>query len=110
MGFRNERDKRFDTELNVNSVSYEINGEAVPGGDVKQSGSAQLAKIAEDGKRWIATIPLMNLPVRVTEIKATVKAGSLTKEVIEISNISMSTGHKEKEDLNEAYKNYKKTR
>ena len=72
----------IDTEVNVNSVSYEINGQAVPGGDVKQSGSAQLAKIAEDGKRWVATIPLMNLPVRVTEIKATIKAGSLTKEVI----------------------------
>ena len=33
----------------------------------------------------------------------------LTKEVIEISNTSMSMGHKEKEGLNEAYKNYKKT-
>ena len=40
----------IDTEVNVNSVSYEINGQAVPGGDVKQAGSSQLAKIAEDGK------------------------------------------------------------
>ena len=33
----------------------------------------------------------------------------LTKEVVEIINTEASTGHAEKEGLNEAYKNYKKT-
>ena len=77
----------IDTGATVNSVSYEITGDSVPGGDVKQTGSAKFVRQEEGSNRWVATIPLMNLPVRVTEIKATVRAGSLVKEVKGFVNV-----------------------
>lgn len=70
----------IDTASTVTSVSYEISGEAVPGGDVKQSGSAKIEK-AENG-RWIAKIPLNNLPSRLTQIKAVVKASGCADAIV----------------------------
>ena len=72
----------IDTGASVNSVSYEFVGEDVPGGDVKQSGSAKLIKPTEDEPtRWIAEIPVVNLPVRINKVNITVKAGSLEKKI-----------------------------
>ena len=66
----------------VGSVSYEFSGDEVSGGDVKQTGSAKLVKpTAENPGLWIAEIPLANLPARVNNFSATVKAGSLEKTV-----------------------------
>ncbi len=72
----------IDTGASVNSVSYEFVGDDVPGGDVKQSGSAKLIKPTEDEPtRWIAEIPVVNLPVRINKVNITVKAGSLEKKI-----------------------------
>jgi hypothetical protein len=72
----------IDSSVSVGAVSYEINGEEVSGGDIKQSGSAKLLKPdAENPNRWIAEIPLGNLPARVNTLSATVKAGVLSKTV-----------------------------
>ena len=66
----------------VGGVNYEITGDEVYGGDLRQSGSAKLLKPApESPDLWIAEIPLGNLPVRVNNFTATVKAGSLSKSV-----------------------------
>ncbi|WP_051537837.1 Ig-like domain-containing protein [Treponema sp. C6A8] len=66
----------------VGGVSYEITGDEVTGGDLRQAGSARLIKPApENPDLWIAEIPLGNLPVRVNNFTATVKAGSLSKTV-----------------------------
>ncbi len=69
----------IDTGAVVNSVTYEITGEEVPGGDQKQSGSVKLNKPEE--QRWICEIPLNNLPSRVNKINITIKAGSLQQVV-----------------------------
>ena len=65
----------IDTGAPVNSVTYEIYGEEVPGGDQKQTGSAKLVK--PEDQRWIVDIPLNNLPSRVNKINVTIKAGAL---------------------------------
>ena len=69
----------IDTGATVSSVSYEITGEEVPGGDQKQSGSVKLGKPEE--QRWTCEIPLNNLPARVNKINITIKAGSLQQVV-----------------------------
>lgn len=72
----------IDTGATVNSVNYEINGDPVFGGDLRQSGSAKLIKpTADDPMRWVAEIPVANLPVRVNTIDVIVKAGTLEKRV-----------------------------
>ena len=72
----------INSSASVGSVSYEITGAEVSGGDVKQTGSAKILKPgAENPNLWIAEIPLGNLPARVNNFTATVKAGSLTKTV-----------------------------
>lgn len=71
----------IDTGAVVNSVTYEISGDEVPGGAVTQSGSVKLTKPAAGDTRWIVDIPLVNLPSRMTNIKAVVKAGSLEQVV-----------------------------
>jgi len=64
----------------VSGVNYEITGDEVAGGDVKQTGSAKIIKpTLEEPDLWFAEIPLANLPVRVNKITAVVKAGSLSK-------------------------------
>lgn len=69
----------IDTGAVVSAVNYEITGEEVPGGDNRQTGSVKLGK--PEGQRWIAEIPLNNLPSRVNDIKVTIKAGSLEQVV-----------------------------
>jgi hypothetical protein len=71
----------IDTGAAVSSVSYEITGGDVPGGDAKQTGTAKLVKPESGSERWTAEIPLANLPARMTDIKVTVRAGLLTKEL-----------------------------
>ena len=72
----------IDTSLALSSVNYEITGDEVSGGDIRQTGSARIIKPSEDNpSRWIAEIPLGNLPVRVNNFTANVKAGSLTKSI-----------------------------
>ena len=70
-----------DTADTVSSVTYEFSGSTVPGGDVKQSGTAKLLKPAAGGTRWTADIPLANLPVRLTNVKITVKTPSRSTEL-----------------------------
>ena len=58
----------IESEYPVTAVSYEISGEIAPGGDLTQSGKAiSINKI--DDKHCEATIPLANLPARVTMVK-----------------------------------------
>lgn len=71
----------IDTGAVVSSVTYEITGDEVAGGDIKQSGSIKLTKPAPGETRWVADIPLVNLPSRLTNIKAVVKAGSLEQVI-----------------------------
>ena len=70
-----------DTGDVVSSVSYEFSGDDIPGGDIIQSGTAKLLKPGKDSERWTAEIPLVKLPVRMTNVKITVKTGSFTKEL-----------------------------
>ena len=69
----------IDTGATVNAVNYEIIGEEVAGGDQRQTGSVKLAK--PEDTRWIAEIPLNNLPSRVNKINITIKAGALEQVV-----------------------------
>ena len=71
----------IDTGANVNSVSYEITGDEIPGGDDVQHGSAKLTKPLPGETRWIAEIPLNNLPSRVNHIAVTIKAGTLEQRI-----------------------------
>lgn len=64
----------IDTVANISSVSYEITGEKTFGGDEKQSGNASISKPAEGTNRWIAEIPIGNLPSRMNNIKLTIKS------------------------------------
>ncbi|MCQ2591414.1 MAG: Ig-like domain-containing protein [Treponema sp.] len=70
-----------DTGAVVNSVSYEITGDEVPGGDLMQKGAAKLIKPTDGSTRWVAEIPLANLPSRITNISMTVKTATLEKTV-----------------------------
>ncbi len=70
----------IDTSLAVSSVSYQFYGDEVVGGDVTQSGNAKIVKPGiENPTRWIADIPLANLPSRVNKFTVTIKAGPLEK-------------------------------
>ena len=72
----------IDTGAAVSGVTYEISGDDVPGGQALQKGNAKLIKpLPENPTRWMAEIPLANLPVRVNKISATVKAGGMEKTV-----------------------------
>ena len=72
----------IDTGTVVNSVAYEITGEQVSGGDVTQKGTAKLIKpTVDEPLRWVAEIPVGNLPSRVNKITATIKAGNLEQVV-----------------------------
>ena len=69
----------IDTGAVVSAVTYEITGDEVAGGDIRQTGSVKLGK--PEGTRWIADIPLNNLPSRVNKVNITIKAGSLQQIV-----------------------------
>lgn len=74
----------IDTGAAVTGVTYEISGDSVAGGDVKQTGSAKLIKPNPKGDnptRWIAEIPLKNLSSRVTKVRMNVKAGGLEQSI-----------------------------
>ena len=72
----------IDTGAAVNSVSYEITGDEIAGGAVSQKGAAKLIKpTADEPMRWIAEIPVTNLPSRVNKIAATIKAGALEQTI-----------------------------
>ena len=71
----------IDTGAAVGSVSYEITGAEVPGGDDVQKGAVKLTKPAAGDTRWIAEIPLNNLPSRVNHIAVTIKAGTLEQTI-----------------------------
>ena len=72
----------IDTGAAVNSVNFEITGDEVAGGLVTQKGSAKLTKpTPEDPMRWVAEIPVSNLPSRVNKINAVIKAGALEQTV-----------------------------
>ena len=72
----------IDTGAAVNSVNYEITGDEVAGGQLSVKGAAKLTKpTPEDPMRWIAEIPVANLPSRVNKISATIKAGALEQTV-----------------------------
>ena len=72
----------IDSVVPVSSVSYELSGKAIPGGDVTTKGAAKIIKPTGDNPtRWVAEIPLLNQPSRVTTINAEVKAGGLTQNI-----------------------------
>ncbi len=71
----------IDTGAVVSAVNYEITGDEVPGGDDVQRGSVKLTKPEPGDTRWIAEIPLNNLPSRVNHIAVTVKAGTLEQTI-----------------------------
>ncbi|MCQ2597200.1 MAG: Ig-like domain-containing protein [Treponema sp.] len=71
----------IDTGAAVTAATYEIYGEEIAGGDVKQTGSAKLTKPLAGEVRWTAEIPLKNLPARVTKVKLNIKAGGMTQSI-----------------------------
>lgn len=71
----------IDTGAAISSVSYEITGANVPGGDNKQAGALKPVKSVDVENRWVVDIPLGNLPSRVNNIAVTIKAGSLEKKI-----------------------------
>lgn len=71
----------IDTGATVNSVTYEITGEEVPGGDLVQRGTAKITKPVPGDTRWTADIPLNNLPARINDITVTIKAGTLEETI-----------------------------
>ena len=72
----------IDTGAAVNSVNYEISGPEIAGGLALQKGAAKLTKPSpENPMRWIAEIPVSNLPSRVNRISAVIKAGALEQTV-----------------------------
>ena len=72
----------IDSVLPVTSVNYEITGDDIPGGSVTTKGTVKLSKPSLDNpERWIAEIPLINLPARLTKISATIKAGNIEKTI-----------------------------
>ena len=93
----------IDTGAAVSSATYEIYGDEVAGGDVKQTGSAKLTKPQEGEIRWTAEIPLKNLPSRVTKIKLNIKAGTMTTAIEGTVNIVRPTGEKTDDDAEKIY-------
>ena len=72
----------IDTGTVVNSVSFEVTGDEVAGGAVSQKGAAKLIKpTADEPMRWIAEIPVTNLPSRINKFRAVIKAGALEQVV-----------------------------
>ena len=72
----------IDTGAAVNSVNFEVTGDEVAGGQVSIKGTAKLTKpTPEEPMRWIAEIPVSNLPARVNNITASIKAGALEQTV-----------------------------
>ena len=72
----------IDTGAAVNSVNFEVTGEEIAGGAVSQKGAAKLIKpTPEEPMRWIAEIPVTNLPSRVNKLSAVIKAGALEQTV-----------------------------
>ncbi len=93
----------IDTGAAVSSVAYELSGDNIPGGDEKQTGSAKLIKPEENSERWTAEIPLAGLPVRLTNVKVTVKAGSLTKELRGTISVVRSVEQSRIDDMRAVY-------
>ena len=72
----------IDTGAVVNSVNFEITGDEIAGGAVSQKGAAKLTKpTADNPMRWVADIPVTNLPSRINKINAVIKAGALEQSV-----------------------------
>ena len=72
----------IDTGAQVSGVNYEITGIETPGGQSIQKGVAKLAKpTPEEPTRWMAEIPLANLPSRVNKINVTVKGAGMEKTI-----------------------------
>lgn len=71
----------IDTGAQVSAANFELSGENVPGGQAKITGQAKLSK-AEGSNRWTCEIPLANLPVRMTQVKLSIKAGNMSKDLI----------------------------
>ncbi|MCR5187957.1 MAG: hypothetical protein K6C97_03395 [Treponema sp.] len=72
----------IDTGAPLSSVNYEFSGAEIAGGDVLQKGAAKLVKPGEENPlRWVAEIPLANLPSRVNNLTITIKAGALEKTI-----------------------------
>ena len=91
----------IDTGATVNAVNYEIIGEEVAGGDQRQTGSVKLAK--PEDTRWIAEIPLNNLPSRVNKINITIKAGALEQVVTGSITVIRDTSAGQTEDQEKIY-------
>ncbi len=72
----------IDTGAVVSSVNFEVTGDEIAGGLVSQKGAAKLIKpTVEEPMRWIAEIPVSNLPSRVNKVSAVIKAGALEQTV-----------------------------
>ncbi len=71
----------IDTDVSVGSVLFEVTGTSVPGGVEKQTGTVKAVKVEGAETRWLAEIPLSSLPVRVNNVKVSIKAGSVSKEL-----------------------------
>ncbi len=75
------KDEKHEAVINMTSntviktVSYKITGENAPGGNASQSGNAPVVLIASDPEThensYTVSIPLVNLPARITQISAT---------------------------------------
>ncbi len=94
----------IDTGAVVSQVTYEFYGDEVAGGDVIQKGAAKLVKPGiENPLRWVADIPLANLPSRVNNLKVTIKAGSLETTIQGAITVIRETDPANIDDVEKVY-------
>lgn len=93
----------IDTGAAVSAVTYEIYGDSVAGGDVRQTGSAKLTKPVSGEIRWIAEVPLKNLPARITKVKLNIKAGGMEKSIEGTVEVVRPSDDKQMDDNENIY-------
>ena len=71
----------IDTEASLSSLSYKITGEETPGGK-DMTGSVKATKSPEVENRWVAEIPIANLPARMNKITVSIKLGNDTYDLV----------------------------
>lgn len=71
-----------DFEGTLSGATYEITGEAVPGGSEKQNGTATITPVEAVPNRYEVKVPLTGLPVRINKVKLSLKVGSYTKDLV----------------------------
>lgn len=72
------------------TATYEISGEAVPGGNAKNTGAAKVTQSPDKKNLYIVEIPVENIPVRYNIVKVLIKAGTVSKELVGMFGVTRS--------------------